>query len=116
MHISNIVEIPECFAVKASLSCNLMNKAELESIEDFVRRQLSKRNTIVIFDFKNVERMNRIALGNLSMIYNDIAEKNGSLYLYNVDEIAKRTMEITCFTHIIKIFDTYDEVVEALKG
>ncbi|MBF0274931.1 MAG: STAS domain-containing protein [Nitrospinae bacterium] len=116
MHISNIVEIPDCFAVKAALSCNLMKKAELEAVEEFVLKNLKKRNVHIIFDFENVERMNSTALGNLSMIYKDIAEQKGSLYLYNVDEIARRTMEITCFTHIIKIFNTYDEVVAAIKG
>ncbi len=92
---------------------NLMGAPETEDFRQVVREHLDAGATKYIIDLSNVKWMNSLGLGALISAYTSVKNKEGVMVITNVSDKVKSVFMIT---QLIKVFQNYDTVDEALNA
>jgi anti-sigma B factor antagonist len=81
-------------------------------VDDLVQAGASK----ILIDLENVSFMDSSGLAALVIVLKTIRAAGGQLYVCSLNAQVKMLFELTNMTKIFEIFDTQDEVVQALSA
>ena len=68
----------------------------------------------VIFNLAGLKYLNSKAIGYIADIFSNIEDGNGAMYITNMTEEVKDTLELVGITSIISVADTEEEALAAL--
>ena len=92
---------------------NLAGDSETTEIHEQVKRFVAEDVKRVVIDLHRVKWMNSHGLGMLMGCYSTVQSVGGRLVLSRLTEKVRHLMEMT---KVIKLFDIYDNVHEAVKS
>ncbi len=98
--------------VVVSTKGNLMGAPETEDFRKVIKDHLDAGATKFVIDLSNVKWMNSLGLGALISAYTSVKNKDGVMVITNVSDKVKSVFMIT---QLIKVFQNYDSVDEAIK-
>jgi anti-sigma B factor antagonist len=92
---------------------NLIGGDETTDIHEQVKRFVAEDVRNVVIDLQRVKWMNSHGLGMLMGCYSTVQSVHGRMALSRLTEKVKHLMEMT---KVIKLFDIYDNVHQAVKA
>ncbi len=92
---------------------NLMGAPETEDFRQVIKEHLDAGATKYVIDLSNVKWMNSLGLGALISAYTSVKNKEGVMVITNVSDKVKSVFMIT---QLIKVFQNYDTVDDAIAA
>ena len=103
-------KLPDGIAI-VSIHGYMMNGPHLGALHRRVRRLVTKGNRWIVLDLGLVEWMNSAGLGALISCLTTCRDAGGDL---NVARITRKVESLFMITQVIKVFDTFDKLGDAV--
>ena len=91
----------------------LMGGDETEEVHDDVKRMVAEDIKKIVLDFHGVKWMNSHGIGMMMGCYATVQTVNGRMVLTRIPDKVRLIMEMT---KVIKLFDEYENVHQAVKA
>lgn len=91
----------------------LMGLPETDQLNKEVNSLLGQNIKHIILDMKEIDWIGSMGVGTLIRNLTSVKNKGSSLYIANISEKASHVLKVT---HLLKFFDMYDSVEEAVAS
>lgn len=92
---------------------NLLGEPETTNVREKIRELVAKNIKNIVIDLGGVEFINSSGLGTLIAALTTVRNAQGNLRLARINEKVRNLFVIT---QLVKVFDSYDTIDEALKS